>query len=252
MGSVMHSSRYDSDYVWYGKGHGHDGGWVPVNLVEVLNTAAEVTGCPIYLSQGGLSTSTPASANTHRGLGAFDVALDGRTKAQVWTLASALRRSGIDAFPRGFTWDSFQGRTLSNLHDGNEHLHCVSYDNQDNLDPSAWAQVKENLKGGDGLVGSARYTGPSTPLEHWKTSPYNPANIRERGGVLYVQTAHLLGLSVDRVQKKERDHGYKLTYVKQVKRWGRWNAVTQQGTYYAIADATQTYLAPEPPSAAAA
>ena len=252
MAAKQHSTAWKCDYVLYGKGGGHSGGYVPVQVARVLDAVAAETGRPIYLSQGGLSGAVKASAKTHLGLGAFDIALDGRTKAQVWTLVSALLRAGIIGFPRGFTWDSFQGRTLGNLHDGNEHIHCCSVDCYDSLHPQAQDQVDEWKRGGDGLVGNARYTGPSTPLGSWATSPVNPANIVDGAGTLYVAIGQLLGLDVDRVQREDKDRGAVIHYRRKVKRWGRWNAVTVKGTYFAIADGSQTYLTATAPEKAAA
>jgi len=249
--TVKHSETWDVDYVLYGKGGGHSGGYVPVSTAAILDAVAKETGRPIYLSQGGLSGSVKASAKTHLGLGTFDIALDGRTKAQVWLLVSALLRCGIVAFPRGFTWDSFAGKTLGNLHDGNEHVHAVDANTLSSSHEQARDQVAEWKRGGDGLLGSARYTGPSTPLGSWKESPYNPANVVEGRGSMYVASGQLLGLDVDRVQREDKDRGERIYYRKIVTRWGRRNIVTVKGTYFAIGDASQQYLSETPVEVAA-
>jgi hypothetical protein len=42
----------------------------------------------------------------------------------------------------------------------------------------------------------------------------------------------LHGLDVDRNKIKTRERGYIIQAAKQVKRWGGWNSVTAQSTYY--------------------
>ncbi len=235
--TIRHSDKYKADYVWYGKGGGHDGGWIPVNLVPILDAVAKATGKKIRLSQGGLSNSVPASGQTHNGLGSFDIPLDGRTKGESWALASALLRSGVACFPRGFTWDSFQGKTLENLHDGIEHLHCVSWENYANLHRSAQLQIDEYLKGGDGLKGSAKYTGPSTKLEHWATSPYNPRNVTPDVQTYVVdvgENGFLWGLDVDRKKVTKQNPGAVIQTDRRITRWDRINAVTPAGIYYSL------------------
>lgn len=164
--TVMHSDKYRCDYVSW------RGGNFP------LGTRAKLLAIPstVRVTQGGLSFA-PASAMTHAGLGAFDLNTDGMTKDQVWQQARELLSVGIIPFPRGFNADSFQGRTISNTNDGNEHLHCIDTDEYDHLHPEAQAQVNEWKRGGDGLVGSARYYGPSGSLGKWADSPWNPKNI---------------------------------------------------------------------------
>ena len=233
MSDVRHDGRY-GDYVEL------RGGKVPpVDRDILLAIPSRVRG----LTQGGLSHAVKASANTHAGLGAFDVSIGGMSKDEVWAMSSELLRSGIVPFPRGFVADSFQGRTVGNIHDGNEHVHCCSVESYAHLHPQAKAQVDEYRRGGDGLRGGARYTGPRTPLGRWADSPYNPANVRDEQGVLVVQVEELLGLDVDRQPTKRRPRGFEVTYVRRVKRWGRWNVVTERGTYYAVADDTQRFLA---------
>jgi hypothetical protein len=228
--NIHHSNAYHSDYVWF------QGGWVPPKTYDIL-VAVQLEGMadwgPIRLSQGGLSTGVVASASTHAGLGAFDIAIDGRSKAKVWRLCSRLLRSGVVPFPRGYVNDSFQG---------NKHIHAVRDTGAPPLHRQAYDQLRSSsfgyFHGGGGLAGrpSLRYPGPSTKLEKWDASPYNPANIRPGGTVYMVAASKLLGLDVDRNQKVTRAAGYGLTAVKEVRRWGRWNAVTAAGIYYAIGD----------------
>ena len=232
MSDVHHDHAY-GDWVLF-----RGGRIPPVDRDILLAIPSYVRG----LTQGGLSSAVKASAHTHVGLGAFDISIGGMSKAEVWTMASELLRSGIVPFPRGFVSDSFQGRTVGNIHDGNEHIHCCSVESYAHLHPQAKAQVDEYRRGGDGLRGSAGYTGPRTPLGRWADSPYNPANVRREGGTSVVGVDTLLGLDVDRATRTSRERGATVAYVRRVRRWGRWNAVTDDGTYYAIADDRQQYL----------
>jgi hypothetical protein len=109
------------------------GGYFPPRTVVKL-TAIPST---VTVTQGGLSTAVKGSAFTHAGLGCFDLRTHGKTKSQVWQQAKELFAVGILAFPRGFNWDSFQGPTVSNISDGNEHLHCIDTDEYSHLHPQA-------------------------------------------------------------------------------------------------------------------
>jgi hypothetical protein len=108
-------------------------------------------------------------------------------------------------------------------------------ESKDHAHPQLQAQINEYKRGGDGLRGNQPYTGPNVPLGRWKESPYNPANIKPDTAVYYVNVSPgsvLYGLDVDRNKIKTRERGYKIQAAKQVKRWGRWNIVTAQSTYY--------------------
>jgi hypothetical protein len=207
------------------------GGYVTVKDAEILaalDAASDSFWHGIYLTQGGLSTSVAASANTHAGLGAFDIRTRNNTRAELWQLSSMFLRSGIVLFPRGYNI----GRDFFR---NNRHGHAVSRESYDSLHPSAKAQYREYIAGGDGLVGSAQYTGPSTKFERWKTSPYNSANITA-DTKLYtvdVSSGFLWGLTVDRRKKVARDKGETVQAAKRVQRWGRDNVVTPDETYYA-------------------
>lgn len=168
----MYSKRYRTEYVsWRG------GNFAPI-------TVAKLSAIPsnVRVTQGGLSFA-PASAMTHAGIGAFDLNTDGMTKAEVWQMCRELMAVNIIPCPRGFSYDSFQGPTLANTNDGNEHLHCLDRDCLKSMHPEAQAQVREILRGGDGLLGNARYVGPPLHLTKWSKSPYNPntpENIKKR------------------------------------------------------------------------
>lgn len=225
-GDVKYSKTYKSDYVWF------RGGNVPPIVEKVLLAIPS----NIQLSQGGLSNSVPASGQTHNGLGAYDISVKGWSKSKILTLCAELIRSGEVAFPRGGWFGSAVFST---------HVHVCSNNSYDSLHQTAKDQVKDFKKGKNGLVGHGKYVGPKTPLGSWKDSPYNPDNIREVKDVYYVQTDTLLGLDVDRNQKEKKKKGDKISFVRQVKRWGRWNAVTSKGTYFAISDGDQIYLKPK-------
>lgn len=229
--TVQHSAKYNADYMtWKGEG------WVTVKDHAIL-TALDEESMPfwrgLHLTQGGLSTSVAASANTHAGLGCFDVRTKNNSKDEVWELASMFLRSGMVFFPRGYVADSFQDA---------KHGHVVSRESYDSLHPSAKAQYREYIAGGDGLVGSAKYTGPSTPFERWTTSPYNGANITEGAQTYWVSVADgfLWGLDVDRKKVTTRDKGAAVVSDCRVERWGRSNAVTPEDVYFAMDYLTTT------------
>jgi hypothetical protein len=224
MSDVKHNKTY-GDYTWW-----RGGNMTPLDVVIGLALPSTVN-----LSQGGLNGTVTASAKTHYGLGAFDVRIAGWDKEQTWNFASEGLRSGWIVFPRGFVWDTFQGRSLKDIHDGNEHCHVCSRESYDHLHPQAQSQIDEYLRnGGDGLVGSAGYTGPATKADRWANSPYNPKNIKKVQGFATVEVDGLIGNSVDRYKRKVRDKGFEIEFVQQVKRWGRWNLVTEAGIYYAL------------------
>jgi hypothetical protein len=220
---TRYSKTYHSEYV------GLNGGWVtPIDREIVLACAKAVGWHTVRLSQGGLNSTVRASAKTHYGLGVGDIALDGRSKAQVWKLCAALIRSGIIGFPRGFIADSFQN---------NKHIHFASVESKNHAHSQLQAQINEYKRGGDGLVGNRPFTGPKVPLGRWKGSPYNPVNIKADTAIYYVNVSPgsvLHGIDVDGKKIKTRERGFRIQAAKRVKRWGHWNVVTAQSTYYSL------------------
>lgn len=233
---MKHSSAFQSDFLSFGAGGSHSGGAVTPVDAKILRAVQSATWGDILLSQGGLSMSEPKSAKTHVGLGAWDIAIDGRSKAEVWRLARRLLRSGIVAFPRGFG----DGMTP-------KHIHCVSQESLSHAHAEAQDQLNSvrfgylhtvGGKRGAGLAGSpdSRYIGPATTPDRWSESPYNPANITPDTNTYFVDVepgTTLLGLNVDRKVKFNRPPGFKIVAVRQVRRWGRQNVVTTRGIYYA-------------------
>jgi hypothetical protein len=223
----MRSARWNAEYVsWKNEG------FVTVKdheILTALDRESDYFWKGIHLTQGGLSSSVAASASTHNGLGAFDIRTRYNTKPQVWELAAMLNRSGIVAFPRGYnlgSWDPFRNV---------KHIHAVSRESYNSLHPSAKSQYQEFDRGGDGLVGSAKYTGPKVPFGRWRDSPYNPANITEDTATYYVKVGDgfLWGLDVDRNKKASRENGRIVIAAKRIQRWGRSNIVDSGGLYWA-------------------
>lgn len=153
------------------------GGWFAPITVEKL-TAIPTSAVVV---QGGISFAGP-SALTHAGIGAGDLSVRHfHNKDEVWRQCKDLWNVDIIPCPRGFVADSFQGRTVGNMTDGNEHIHFLDLDCVKFMHPQAQAQVKEILDGGDGLLGNAHYTGPSlSNRRSWSTYPLNPVNVRKK------------------------------------------------------------------------
>jgi len=213
-----YSIKYQSLYVELGAGK-----YVTPIDKQILIACAKASGWgTVRLSQGGLSTSVAASALTHAGLGAADVAPDGRSKDAVWKYAAALLRSGIIAFPRGYGGDSFP-----------QHIHCVSGESAAHAHQQARDQIDEYRRGGDGLVGDRPYVGPNVKLDRWANSPYHPKNIKPDTGKYVVDTDRLYGRDVDGAIVRQRLRGYVIQAASQVYRWDRWNVCTTTPTYYA-------------------
>jgi hypothetical protein len=160
---LMHSSKWGSDYVSF------RGGYVPPVVRDMLLAIPS----SVTLSQGGLSTSVSASANTHAGLGAYDVKVSGWSKAAILKICSELISCGECAFPRGPRWGSPSFA---------EHVHVCSNNAYDSLHPEAQAQVRDfkHNPRRNGLVGHGAYVGPSTLLGRWSDSPWNPVNIAKK------------------------------------------------------------------------
>lgn len=234
---VRHSDAYDCDYQWFGVVNGQGGGWVTPVDADILTAVQGGAWGRIRLSQGGLSSSEPRSPKTNCGLGAWDIAIDGRSRARVWQLCRRLLRSGVVAFPRGYG-DDVSPR----------HIHCVSRESLHHTHPEAQQQLTSYVFGylhtvmgrrGAGLPGAKwrRYIGPRTPLERWVDSPYNPANISADTHTYYVDVepgSRLFGLNVDQRPIKTRERGFAVVAAQQVRRWGRQNVVTRAGTFYAL------------------
>lgn len=220
------SEEYNAEYVSFAGGRND---WIiPLDKVIILTCAEHAGYGSVRLVQGGLSTNVTDSALTHAGLGVGDIAVDHRRKDLVWDYTAHLNRSGIRAFPRGFGGDPWANK---------QHVHWGSRENYDHAHPQLQAQIREMESGGDGLRGDGRYNGPRVPLGNWKSSPYNPLNIKSDTSIYVVNVAKgskLTGLTVDQVPVLTRERGYRVQAEMQVYRWGRWNVVTKTSTYYAM------------------
>lgn len=210
---------------------------VTPRMWEILQACAKATGYgTLTILQGGISTSVSASAATHAGLGVVDIRTRGKTRRKVWAFTAALLRSGVVAFPRGFTNDSFQN---------NQHIHAVQYP----ATMAHWSAEQQATRykryGENGLANRGPYYGPRVPLGTWESSPYNPRNIKPGVVRMKVTASSLVGLTVDREDKGiRRPRGYTIRGTR-IKRWGRWNLVTSKGTWYAITPSfgsTERYL----------
>ena len=212
------------DYVRY------DGSSVrPVHLDSMLAAAFYTPGWGrLRITQGGLSRAVKASAKTHYDLDVVDIATAGKTKAKVWEFCDNLFETGSLPFPRGYVRDGFQN---------NKHIHSLWWPCSAGH-PQLQNQYTEYVKyRGDGLSGSAGYTGPVNPkLYNWSGSMFNPKNRQDGNSTLYVNVAKgetLLGVDRDRVKKTSRKRGDKLDFIARVYRWERWNRLTKYGTFYA-------------------
>lgn len=220
---VFYSEEWRSPYVSFNSSSVR---WVtPIDRAIAIACAKASGWGSLRLSQGGLRPASDFSASTHCGLGVADIAVDGRTKDQVWNLVAHLIRSGIIGFPRGFGGDSWADQ---------QHIHWASIESAAHAHQQLRDQIEEYRKGGDGLKGDRPYNGPSVPLGTWAESPYNSANIKADTGVYYVNTNVLNGRDVDNNVVRKRTRGYEIQAAQQVKRWGRWNVVTSTPTYYAL------------------
>lgn len=220
---VSHSGSLGADYVTVKGASDTDEHFLPLDLEIVLRCAAAVGWGPVVFIKGGLEPGG-ASALTHSWLGAGDLRTRDHTTAEVWEFAAALIRSGIVAFPRGYGQDSFD-----------KHIHFASREAGDRAHESTRRQIAEFLDGGDGLVGSRDYHGPSVRLGTWGQSPVNPVNITPDTGTYVVTTdgANLLGRDVDRKIIARAPSGSTIVAAKRVKRFDRDNIVTADETYYA-------------------
>ena len=181
----------------------------------------------LNLTQGGYS-GVAASAGTHLKLDVVDITVKNKSKALVWEFCKNLFECGNLPFPRGYVNDSFQ-----NL----KHIHNLWWP-CDQGTASLRRQYIEYLNGGDGLVGSAKYTGPRCVMTTWANSMFNPGNrivypspVKVRVNARIITT--LLGLDRSRNQKTERIRGFEFNAVAKIQRWGRWNYLTKHETFYA-------------------
>jgi hypothetical protein len=201
--------------------------FLPLDLEIILRCAAAVGWGPVTFIKGGLEDGG-LSASTHAWFGAADLRTRDHTTAQTWDFAAALIRSGEAAFPRGYGRDSFA-----------KHLHIASREAGMLAHKTLRAQIAEFQDGGDGLVGSKEYHGPSVRLGTWQQSPYNPVNITPDTGTYVVTTdgANLLGVDVDRKIVTRVPNGTEIDAVKRVQRWDRANVVANtpagRETYFA-------------------
>jgi len=217
---ARYSIPYQSIYVELGPGR-----YVtPIDKTILLACARASGWGTVRLSQGGLSTKVADSAYTHAGLGAVDVAPDGRDKDAVFKYCAHLIRSGIVAFPRGYGGDPWADQ---------QHIHTASLESYDHAHQQLQDQIDEFRLGGDGLKGDNLYNGPNVKLDRWANSPYNPVNIKADTGKYVVDVDALYGRNVDNAVVRRRVRGYVVQAARQIKRWGRWNVVTDTPTYYA-------------------
>jgi len=222
------------DYVKY------DGCKVRPQHLDTMLAAAKYTigWGPLHLTQGGISRTVKASARTHYDLDVVDISTRGRSKfSLVWTMTTNLFETGNLPFPRGYVRDNFQGKSVSNTQDGNEHIHDI-------YAPAKYGHVQLQNQyhewksyRGDGLVGPAHYTGPSIDaIVPWKESMFNPANRTEmfaHGIVNVTEGSTLLGLDRYRNVMRHATRGQDMQFIAKVKRWGRDNYLTETGLFYA-------------------
>lgn len=210
----------------------------PQHLDTMLAAAKYTQGWGVlHLTQGGISRTVKASARTHYYLDVADISTRGRSKSLVWTMATNLFETGNLPFPRGYVRDSFQGKSVSNTQDGNEHIHDI-------YAPAKYghAQLQNQYQEwetyrGDGLVGPAHYTGPTIDaIVPWQNSMFNPQNRVNQsviGEVLVTHGSYLLGLDRYRQVHARKYLGDKILIAAKVKRWGRDNYLDDSGLFYA-------------------
>ena len=201
----------------------------PIHL-ETMQTAARNTPGwgTLNLSQGGYS-GVAASAGTHLKLDVVDIKVAGKSKTLVWEFCRNLFECGNLPFPRGYVRDNFQN---------NKHIHNLWWPASEGT-VSLQRQYHEFLNGGDGLLGSAKYTGPNPhPLQLWANSMFNPKNRQGYSTPVRLRvnnkiTTTLFGLDRYRTKKTEREPGYEFKAVAKIWRWNRWNYLTKYETFYA-------------------
>jgi len=113
----------------------------------MMAEVARLTGPTVEPSQGSYSTGVSASAGTHSGGGAIDLAAEQLNSAQRDELVAAMRQVGWAAWLRtpaqGFSY----------------HVHGIAVDCPD-LAPAAAAQVRDYFAGRNGLASRAPDDGP--------------------------------------------------------------------------------------------
>lgn len=199
----------------------------PIHLETMQAAAKNTPGWgTLNLSQGGYS-GVAASAGTHLKLDVVDISVRNKSKALVWEFSKNLFECGNLPLPRGYTNDGFRN---------NKHIHNLWWPCTEGT-ASLRRQYIEFLNGGDGLVGSAKYTGPNPHhLTTWANSMFNPinrVNTPVRVKVNNKVTTTLLGLDRNRDKKTEREPGYEFNAVAKIWRWNRWNYLTKYETFYA-------------------
>ena len=232
---VYYSRTWKSDYVAFG---GTEKWVTPIDKTILIACAKAAGWGSVRIVQGGRRPRTSYSGTTHMGLGVGDIGIDGHSKAAVWEFCAAMRRSGIRPFPRGYGGDPWANE---------KHIHWGSRESYDHASDSLQDQIREQERGGDGLVGGRAYNGPSyADLGRWADSPYNPKNIKIDTGEYKVIEDGLNGYTVDKIKKHDRELGYIVKARSQVYRWGRWNVVTETPTYYKLSSLEP--IIPEPPA----
>ena len=207
----------------------------PIHLQTMQAAAAATPGWgKLVIAQGGYS-HYGASAGTHAKLDVADISVSGKTHAMVGEFCKNLFECGNLPFPRGFDGDGWTGI---------EHIHNLWWP-CDYGATSLKNQYHEFLNGGDGLVGSRKYNGPSPhPLTTWANSMFNTTNRinydKKLSLTVVTKDAPLLGLDRYRNVKVTRQPGYQFNAVAKIFRWGRWNYLTKYETFYAEEFCTPT------------
>lgn len=128
-------------------------------IQEVKSRLANVA--PVRVTQGSYSTGVGASAGTHSGGGAVDIALSGLTDDDARTIETTMREVGFAAWYRPAipgVWP--------------RHVHGIAIGCGD-LAPQAAAQVTDYRNGRDGLANHGPDTGSRAHVgETWDT--YTP------------------------------------------------------------------------------
>jgi len=171
---VAYTDNKTSDYGSWGWWQGQR---VNRRTHDALLTAGRLSGTwgSVRVSQGGLSVAVSASALTHSGLDAADIAIDGRSKDEVWKFCTALMKCGAIPFPRGYV----DSNGWQDPWKDQKHIHVVMF-NGDYAHRQARDQINAARYGyrygRNGLAGHpGPYTGPARqPLVAWEDSEHNP------------------------------------------------------------------------------
>ncbi len=125
--------------------------------------AERILGYQLSFSQGSYHSGTQASAGTHDGGGALDVALSNWSMTKVWQTVKALRQVGFAAWYRPPTSD--WGR----------HIHAMAIGDYDISAGIGNDQIGDYLVGKDGLSGHRPDNTPTAyraPFTWWERTPY--------------------------------------------------------------------------------